>query len=65
MKSFALFMFCGTIVSFLVPETKGRALEELSGEGSPLLDSRNWSVTSNDDRGWRRWNPFAGGKPAG
>jgi MFS transporter, PHS family, inorganic phosphate transporter len=33
MQIFALFMLCGTIISFLIPETKRRTLEELAGEG--------------------------------
>ncbi|EHK96433.1 putative Inorganic phosphate transporter PHO84 [Glarea lozoyensis 74030] len=57
MQIFAFFMFCGTLVSFLLPETKGRTLEELAGEGE-------------EDEGpkpsWRsRIRIFGGGKPAG
>lgn len=33
MQIFALFMFCGFCVSFLIPETKGVTLEELAGGG--------------------------------
>lgn len=65
MQIFALFMLCGTLVSFLVPETKGRTLEELAGE---LPDEyRNGSVTlkRGDASFWRRYSPFTGGKPAG
>lgn len=60
-------MLCGTAVSFLLPETKGRTLEELAGEGSTPLDIRNGSVTlSNGFLGWRaRSGPLSGGKPAG
>lgn len=67
MQIFALFMLCGTIVSFLLPETKGRTLEELAGEGSTPLDIRKGSVTLSDGfRGWwARSGPFSGGKPAG
>jgi PHS family inorganic phosphate transporter-like MFS transporter len=67
MQIFALFMLCGTLVSFLVPETKGRTLEELAGEGSTALDSRNGSVVlATGYAGWfMRHNPFSGGKPAG
>jgi PHS family inorganic phosphate transporter-like MFS transporter len=67
MQIFALFMLCGTIVSFLLPETSGRTLEELAGEGSTPLDVRNGSVTlSSGFAGWwARHNPFRGGKPAG
>jgi PHS family inorganic phosphate transporter-like MFS transporter len=35
MEIFALFMFCGTLVSFLVPETKLFTLEQLAGEDGP------------------------------
>jgi len=67
MQIFALFMLCGTLVSFLVPETKGRTLEELSGEPPSVMDHRNGSVTLTDGfRGWAsRNNPFRGGAPAG
>lgn len=62
MQIFALFMLCGTLVSFLVPETKGRTLEELAGEGSTALD-RHGSLPRGS---WHRdLNPFAGGHPAG
>ena len=66
MQIFALFMLCGTLVSFLVPETKGRTLEELAGEGVTQLDQRNGSVTLAQGASWlRRHNPFRGGRPAG
>ncbi|ESZ99546.1 phosphate:H+ symporter [Sclerotinia borealis F-4128] len=61
MQIFALFMLCGTIVSFLVQETKGRTLEELAGEPNSSLDSIAPTGTSF----WARNNPFTGGKPAG
>ncbi|KKA23888.1 Phosphate:H symporter [Rasamsonia emersonii CBS 393.64] len=32
MQIFALFMLCGVFTSLLIPETKGKTLEELSGE---------------------------------
>ncbi|OCK89833.1 phosphate:H+ symporter [Cenococcum geophilum 1.58] len=32
MQIFALFMFCGMLTSFLVPETKRRTLEDIAGE---------------------------------
>jgi PHS family inorganic phosphate transporter-like MFS transporter len=58
MQVFALFMFCGTMVSFLIPETKGRTLEELAGEGDDvvIVGRIPW---------WRRFSIFGGGKPAG
>jgi PHS family inorganic phosphate transporter-like MFS transporter len=70
MQIFALFMLCGTLVSFLVPETKGRTLEELAGEGNTALDLRvNGDSSLNDGDGWSGWwarnNPFSGGAPAG
>jgi PHS family inorganic phosphate transporter-like MFS transporter len=37
MQIFALFMLCGTLTSFLVPETKRRTLEELAGENHENL----------------------------
>lgn len=57
-------MFCGTLVSFLVPETKGRTLEELAGEGSSMFDD-DVRDADNRDRWWRKWNLIGGGKPAG
>ena len=66
MQIFALFMLCGTLVSFLVPETKGRTLEELSGERPTILDTRNGSVTLTEGiTWWQRLNPFSGGRAAG
>lgn len=32
MEIFALFMLCGLLTTFLLPETKRRSLEELCGE---------------------------------
>ncbi|TVY35995.1 Repressible high-affinity phosphate permease [Lachnellula subtilissima] len=64
MQIFALFMLCGTLVSFLVPETKGRTLEELAGERTD--EQLNGNVTTRSKRNW--WNyssPFRGGRPAG
>lgn len=64
MQIFALFMFLGTLVSFLVPETKGRTLEELAGEHDGRIQEM-----AREGRGFRGWmarsNPFTGGKPAG
>ncbi|KAI9642497.1 hypothetical protein NHQ30_009302 [Ciborinia camelliae] len=61
MQIFALFMLCGTLVSFLVHETKGRTLEELAGEPTSSLDS----IAPTSPSFWSRHNPFRGGKPAG
>lgn len=43
MQIFALFMFCGIFTSFLIPETKRKTLEELSGNmlPSPAVDGAN------------------------
>jgi len=40
MEIFALFMLCGLLISFLIPETKRKTLEELAGEvpGTPNYD---------------------------
>ncbi|KAI1116879.1 major facilitator superfamily domain-containing protein [Nemania sp. NC0429] len=63
MQIFALFMFSGLLVSFLVPETKGYTLEELAGERPTSYNSgRNGSIIESPKK-W--WNPFNGGKPAG
>ena len=61
---FAIFMLLGTFVSFLVPETKGVTLEELSGERPTGLaaDGRG-SEGGKPPR--NSWNPFVGGQPAG
>jgi nitrate/nitrite transporter NarK len=41
MQIFALFMLCGCFTSVLIPETRGKTLELMSGEdhGTPPLDS--------------------------
>ncbi|KAI1179392.1 major facilitator superfamily domain-containing protein [Nemania sp. FL0916] len=63
MQIFALFMFTGLLVSFLVPETKGYTLEELAGERPTSYNSgRNGSIIETPKK-W--WNPFGGGRPAG
>jgi PHS family inorganic phosphate transporter-like MFS transporter len=43
MQIFALFMLCGLLVSFLIPETKRKTLEELAGEvpGTANYDPRH------------------------
>lgn len=70
MQIFSLFMLCGFLVSFLIPETKGRTLEELAGEASMEINNRGPSSSSlADGSGWKGWwarnNPFTGGAPAG
>ena len=49
MQIFALFMLCGLLTTFLLPETKRRSLEEISGDGSPQdqLPSRSASATTD------------------
>lgn len=66
MQIFALFMLMGTLVSFLIPETKGRTLEELAGERATMLDTRAGSICLNEGvTWWGRLNFFRGGRPAG
>ena len=78
MQIFALFMLCGTLVSiFCIPETKGITLEELAGEAPTSYNAgRNGSIGGGGGGGGRsrrmppgkpgdKWNPFAGGQPAG
>ena len=50
MQIFALFMLCGLFISFLIPETKRKTLEELAGEvpGTPSYDP-----TLHAGRGYR------------
>jgi MFS transporter, PHS family, inorganic phosphate transporter len=63
MQIFALFMFLGVLSSFLIKETTGHTLEELSGEPPTSYNAgRNGSI---GQVGKNRWNPFGGGKPAG
>jgi PHS family inorganic phosphate transporter-like MFS transporter len=63
MQIFALFMFLGLLVSFLVPETKGYTLEELAGEAPTSYNAgRNGSIVEKPKK-W--WIPFGGGRPAG
>ncbi|KHN99818.1 phosphate permease [Metarhizium album ARSEF 1941] len=65
LKLFALFMLLGTMVSFLIPETKGLTLEELSGESRTSYNAGcNGSISLGSPR-LRAWNPFHGGQPAG
>jgi PHS family inorganic phosphate transporter-like MFS transporter len=61
MQIFALFMLCGTFVSFLLPETKGCTLEELAGEES---SSSNEPLPMRE-KGMRGLKPFSGGRPSG
>ncbi|RDW64028.1 hypothetical protein BP5796_10530 [Coleophoma crateriformis] len=66
MQIFALFMLCGTLVSFLIPETKGRTLEEISGERTSSLDAGPQHPPPARS-GWKKWllDPITGGLPAG
>ena len=75
MQIFALLMFLGFLVSFLIPETKGYTLEELVGEPSTSYNAgRNNSIdrtpslppeTGTFGRVVRKVNPFGAGRPAG
>jgi len=66
MQIFALFMLCGTLVSFWVPETKGRTLEELAGEKASSLDQHPHNFREDDEMTWwEKLNFFGKGKPAG
>lgn len=65
LQLFALFMFFGMLVSFLIPETKGMTLEELSGEPRTSYNAGcNGSISLGSPK-LRGWNPFNGGQPAG
>ena len=65
MQIFALFMLCGTLVSCLLPETKGCTLEELAGEESPI-PSNDYPLPMKEATGLHRLNLFAGGgRPSG
>lgn len=65
LQLFALFMFLGTLVTLLIPETKGMTLEELSGEPRTSYNSGcNGSISLGSPK-MRKWNPFHGGQPAG
>lgn len=65
LQLFALFMLFGTLVSLLIPETKGMTLEELSGETRTSYNAGcNGSISLGSPK-MRKWNPFRGGQPAG
>ncbi|KAH7324634.1 major facilitator superfamily domain-containing protein [Stachybotrys elegans] len=65
LQLFALFMLLGILVSFLIPETKGITLEELSGEPRTSYNAGcNGSIHLDTSR-TKKWNPFHGGQPAG
>lgn len=52
MQIFALFMFCGIITSLLIPETKRKTLEELSGENyGNVQHSHDGNEGRQDERG--------------
>ncbi|VUC22597.1 unnamed protein product [Clonostachys rosea] len=66
LQMFALFMLLGTLVSFLIPETKGYTLEELAGEPRTSYNAgRNGSISFGTNSHRPFWNPFGGGQPAG
>lgn len=65
LQLFSLFMLLGTLVSFLIPETKGVTLEELSGEPRTSYNAGcNGSISVGSPK-LNGWNPFGGGLPAG
>ncbi|POR39609.1 Repressible high-affinity phosphate permease [Tolypocladium paradoxum] len=65
LKLFALFMLLGSLVSLLIPETRGVTLEELSGEPKTSYNAGcNGSISLASPK-LRAWNPFHGGQPAG
>ena len=65
MQIFALFALLGTLVSLLIPETRGLTLEELSGEPRTSYNAGcNGSINMGSARS-RNWNPFHGGSAAG
>ncbi|KAF4979738.1 hypothetical protein FZEAL_4095 [Fusarium zealandicum] len=65
LQLFALFMLLGTFISFLIPETKGMTLEELSGEPRTSYNAGcNGSISLGSPK-LKAWNPFHGGQPAG
>ncbi|GAO18947.1 hypothetical protein UVI_02059280 [Ustilaginoidea virens] len=65
LKLFALFMFLGTCVSLLIPETKGITLEELSGESRTSYNAGcNGSISMGSPQ-MHSWNPLHGGQAAG
>ena len=55
MEIFALFMLCGLLTSFLIPETKRKTLEELAGEaplgerGAPIGHTDSEAASSEQD----------------
>ncbi|KYK61383.1 phosphate permease [Drechmeria coniospora] len=66
LKLFALFMLLGTLVSLLIPETRGVTLEELSGETRTSYNNVGYAGgTRADASGLQVLNPFQGGQPAG
>jgi MFS family permease len=72
MEIFALFMFCGFLVSFLVPETKRQTLEVLAGEAplpksrgsSPILQEMEGHIPSGNVKAWRLWDKKGGSRKA-
>ncbi|KAI9777503.1 MAG: Inorganic phosphate transporter pho84 [Peltula sp. TS41687] len=51
MQIFALFMFCGLLTTFLIPETKRKTLEELAGEvpATPNYETGQHEYKSSPD----------------
>lgn len=61
LQLFALFMFLGMLVSFLIPETKGVTLEELAGEPRTSYNAGYGPTSPNVST----FNIFKGGQSAG
>ncbi|KAF9918137.1 Inorganic phosphate transporter pho84 [Lobosporangium transversale] len=49
LQIFAIFMFIGLVVTFLIPETKGKTLEELANEHELSSNFRQVNNALNDD----------------
>jgi hypothetical protein len=52
MQIFALFMLCGVFTTLLIPETKRKTLEELSGEdyyNNPTIEMNTTNSDKLDD----------------
>ena len=65
LQLFSLFMLLGMLTSFLIPETKGLTLEELSGETRTSYNAGCNGSIDLESSSIRAWNPFSGGQPAG
>ncbi|KAG0352808.1 phosphate:H+ symporter [Gamsiella multidivaricata] len=50
LQIFALFMLIGLLVTFLIPETRGKTLEELSNENDYATDSHNNNTLNEEEK---------------